>query len=127
MENLQSGNLDYMVRFIIEKHGKQPNWALMLMATFPFDRTKDYPAVERYAMMGVVLDHVESFTYKKRNSMQTLGITHSILCSDERLSPWMADPIVGRRPEQHYSGKHLLCRLSIVGLSQLGCICSGQE
>ena len=85
MENLQSGNLDYMVRFIIEKHGKQPDWALMLMATFPFDRTKDYPAVERYAMMGVVLDHVESFTYKKRNSMQTLGITHSILCSDDSI------------------------------------------
>ena len=74
-----------MVRFIIEKHGKQPNWALMLMATFPFDRTKDYPAVERYAMMSAVLNHVESFTYIKRNSLQTLGITHNIHCTDNSI------------------------------------------
>ena len=74
-----------MVVFSIEKHGKQPDWALMLMATFPFDRKKEYPDVERYAMMGAVLNHVESFTYKKRNSMQILGITHNIHCTDNSI------------------------------------------
>lgn len=75
-----------MVRFLIEKHCKQPLWALMLMAEFPFDRTKFYPDEERYSMMCAVLNHVESFTYKKRNSMQTLGITHNINCTDNRIS-----------------------------------------
>lgn len=75
-----------MVRFLIEKHCKQPDWALMLMAEFPFDRKRFYPDEERYSMMSAVLNHVESFTYKKRNSMQTLGITHNINCTDTRIS-----------------------------------------
>ena len=75
-----------MVRFLIEKHCKQPNWALMLMATFPFDITRFYPDEERYSMMCAVLNNVESFTYKKRNSMQELRITHNINCTDKRIS-----------------------------------------
>lgn len=74
-----------MVKFIVEKYGKQPDWALWLMATFPFDRKVCYPKIERYSMMGIVLDYVESFTYRKRNSIQTLGITHNIHCTEDSI------------------------------------------
>lgn len=75
-----------MVVFSIEKHCKQPNWALMLLATFPFDRTKSYPDNERFAIMGCVLDFVGTFTYKRRNAMQELGITHNIRCKEDSIT-----------------------------------------
>lgn len=71
-----------MAEFVIEKHCKQPNWALMLMATFPFDRNKSYPDDERYAIMGSVLDYLIEFTYRRRNAMQKLAITHNIRCKE---------------------------------------------
>lgn len=75
-----------MARFEVERHCKQPNWALMLMATFPFDRTKSYPDIERYAMMGSVLDHIMGFTYKCRNTMQSLALTHDVCCKEDSIT-----------------------------------------
>lgn len=72
-----------MAHFEVERHCKQPDWALMLMATFPFDREKTYPDIERYAMMVSVLNHIEEFTYRRRNAMQRLAITHNIRCKED--------------------------------------------
>lgn len=71
-----------MARFVIERHCKQPIWALMLLATFPFDREKIYPDNERYVMMIAVLDHLEEFTYRRRNAIQHLAVTHNIRCRE---------------------------------------------
>ena len=66
-----------MVRFVIEKHCKRkPMWLLYVLAFFPFDRSKSYPDIERYAMMETVLRYLVDFTYKRRNSMYCLGVTH---------------------------------------------------
>ena len=75
-----------MARFVIEKHCKQPNWALMLLATFPFDRKKSYPNEERYAMMIAVLSHLEEFTYRRRNAIQRLAVTHNIHCREDNIT-----------------------------------------
>lgn len=75
-----------MFGFVIEKHRKQPDWALMLMATFPYDRKKWYPSIERPEIMGVVLNYLEEFTYRKRKAMQRLAITHNIRCKDDRIT-----------------------------------------
>ena len=75
-----------MARFVIEKHSKQPDWALMLLATFPFDRTKNYPDIERFAMMNCVLDHLEEFTYRRRNAMQKLAVTHNLHCRENSIT-----------------------------------------
>ena len=75
-----------MARFIIEKHCKQPDWALMLLATFPFDRTKNYPDIERYAIMGCVLNYLEEFTYRRRNAMQQLCVTHNLHCRENSIT-----------------------------------------
>ncbi len=71
-----------MAHLEIEKHCKQPDWALMLMATFPFNWKKSYPDIERYAIMACVLTHIEEFTYRRRNAMQRLAITHNIRCKE---------------------------------------------
>lgn len=75
-----------MARFVIEKHCKQPNWALILLATFPFDRKKSYPNEERYAMMIAVLNHLEEFTYRRRNAIQRLAVTHNIHCREDNIT-----------------------------------------
>lgn len=75
-----------MARFVIEKHCKQPDWALMLLATFPFDRRKNYPDIERFAMMNCVLDHLEEFTYRRRNTMQKLAVTHNLHCRENSIT-----------------------------------------
>lgn len=75
-----------MARFVIEKHCRQPNWALMLLATFPFDRKKSYPDEERYAMMTAVLNHLEEFAYRRRNAIQKLAVTHSIHCREDSIT-----------------------------------------
>lgn len=75
-----------MARFVIEKHCKQPNWALMLLATFPFDRKKSYPNEVRYAMMIAVLNHLEEFTYRRRNAIQRLAVTHNIHCREDNIT-----------------------------------------
>ena len=75
-----------MARFVIEKHCKQPNWALMLLATFPFDRKKSYPNEERYAMMIAALNHLEEFTYRRRNAIQRLAVTHNIHCREDNIT-----------------------------------------
>lgn len=75
-----------MFGFVIEKHCKQPDWALMLMATFPFDRKKRYPSIERPEIMGVVLNYLEEFTYRRRNAMQRLADTHSIRCKKNSIT-----------------------------------------
>lgn len=75
-----------MFGFVIEKHRKQPDWALMLMATFPYDRKKRYPSIERPEIMGVVLNYLEEFTYRKRNTMQRLGDTHIIRCKKNSIT-----------------------------------------
>lgn len=66
-----------MARFIIERHNKRtPIWMLSVLAYFPFDRNKSYPDIERYAMMEAVLRYLVDSTYKRRNSVECLGITH---------------------------------------------------
>lgn len=76
-----------MARFVIEKHSKrQPIWLLAVLATFPFDRKRSYPDVERYAMLTAVLSYLEDFTYKRRNSLERLGITHNIRCTDSTIT-----------------------------------------
>ena len=72
-----------MAKFVIEKHiKKQPLWLLSLLATFPYDRKKSYPNVEKYQILDVVLTYLENFQYKRRNTMQCLGVTHNIHCTD---------------------------------------------
>lgn len=67
-----------MARFIIERHNKRtPLWLLSLLVHFPFDKNKSYPDIERYTMMAVVLRYLTEFTYKRRNSVECLGVTHS--------------------------------------------------
>ena len=54
-----------MARFVIEKHSKRkPLWLLSVLACFPFDRSKSYPDIERYAIMEAVLRYLVDFTYK---------------------------------------------------------------
>lgn len=66
-----------MSRFVIEKHSKRkPLWLLSVLACFPFDRSKSYPDIERYAIMEAVLRYLVDFTYKRRNATECLGITH---------------------------------------------------
>ena len=71
-----------MARLAVERHCKQPDWALMLVATLPFDRNKSYPDIERYVIMGCILNHIMDFTYRRRNAMQRLADTHSIRCKE---------------------------------------------
>ena len=72
-----------MVKINVVWHcSKKPLWALILLATLPFDRNKDYPEKERYAIMGNLLDYLDTFTYKKRNAVQQLGVTHNLRCRD---------------------------------------------
>lgn len=52
-------------------------WLLPVLACFPFCRNKNYPDIERYAMTETVLCYLVDFTYKRRNSMESLGVTHS--------------------------------------------------
>lgn len=52
-------------------------WLLSVLVCFPFDRNKSYPDIERYAMMETVLRYLVDFTYKRRNSMERLCVTHS--------------------------------------------------
>lgn len=76
-----------MARFVIEKHNKRtPMWLLSVLACFPFDRNKSYPDIERYAMMETVLRYLVDFTYKRRNSMECLGVTHSFDVSENSIT-----------------------------------------
>lgn len=75
-----------MFGFVIEKHRKQPDWSLMLMATFPYDRKKRYPSIERPEIMGILLNYLEEFTYRKRNAMQRLADTHIIRCEKNSIT-----------------------------------------
>ena len=76
-----------MARFVMEKHvKKQPLWLLSVLATFPFDIKKSYPNVEIYQMLGVVLDYLDRFQYKRRNAMEFLGVSHNIHCTDSSIT-----------------------------------------
>lgn len=61
-------------------------WLLQVLACFPFDRSKTYPDMERYSMLETVLRYLVDFTYKRRNSMQCLGVTHSIQCKEDSIT-----------------------------------------
>ncbi len=76
-----------MARFVIEKHvKKQPLWLLSVLVTFPYDIKKSYPNVEIYQMLGVVLDYLDRFQYKRRNAMEFLGVSHNIHCTDSSIT-----------------------------------------
>jgi len=76
-----------MVRFEIEKHCKKmPLWALSVLATFPYDRNKSYPYGELYYYMDVVFHYLDDFRYMRRNSMQRLGNTHSLICKEQSIT-----------------------------------------
>ena len=92
-----------MARFVIEKHvKKQPLWLLSVLATFPYEIKKSYPNVEIYHMLGVVLDYLDSFQYKRRNTMECLGVSHNIHCTDSSIT-------VSTFNDVPYLTIHLIC------------------
>lgn len=75
-----------MARFLIVKHVKrQPLWLLEVLATFPYDRKASYPDEEKSTMLCVVLSYLQDFKYKRRNSWEQLGKTHSFTTTDSSI------------------------------------------
>lgn len=67
------------MKFEIKTHvKKRPNWLLYLLACFPFDRDRDFQERDRNDIIAAVMNYLKTFTYKRRNSMERLDVTHSI-------------------------------------------------
>lgn len=75
-----------MARFTITRGKRSPNWVLSLLATFPYDRTKEYPDSEVGAIINNVLDYVEDFKYIRRNTVQRVGVTHFITYTESSIT-----------------------------------------
>lgn len=76
-----------MARFVVEKHNKrQPQWLLAVLAYFPYDRKASYSDMDIYLILGNVLEYLQTFTYKRRNSVECLGTTHNIRCTDSSIT-----------------------------------------
>lgn len=75
-----------MARFTIIRGKRSPNWALSLLASFPYDRNAEYPDQERAAMLNTVLQYAQEFRYKRRNAMQQLGVTHFFITTDSTIT-----------------------------------------
>lgn len=76
-----------MARIKIETPQKnRPIWLTTLLAFFPFDTRKEYPDQDTDGILSAIVKYLRDFSYKRRNTMQRLEVTHNIERTDTQIT-----------------------------------------
>lgn len=71
---------------IITPQKNRPLWLTTLLAFFPFDTKKKYPDQDTDGILSAVVHYLRDFSYKRRNTMQRLEVTHDIERTDTQIT-----------------------------------------